>query len=605
MARYNKSVSEEIKRLTKLAQKQPLSIEDLAQEMNKEITDGKEIDQIIAALTKKNLLTLDSPVESDDVEVVSKPKKNETIVDEVESDDEKDEDYSSLVFSEANPVAYYLSKISETPLLAREEEQTLAKQIEEGKQELISAILHSPKAIESFSQKIQTVLNGEVDIENLIDGTEKISAKAKTKKSEELKTYHRKLMHLKGRLEKMDKRKIASEKDKIQELATSMRFNIEVIKELIVFLKTEALGTGFASRVLDAEKNIDVAKQALTSANLRLVSSVAKKYRHHQLTFLDLMQEGTFGLIKAVEKFDYREGTKFSTYATWWIRQAISRSIADKGKTVRVPVHVNDLASQIKNIESQAITETGKNPTASEIVKQLKEKNKVETTEDKVEQAQLASRAVVSLDSQMTSDSDSDSFSDFLADDDISVEEKIFNEQKKSQLLMILNKLVDESKKAAVNKEEVLTEQELAILKLRYGIYDAKNEKLFYVKKDQTVVEVPWEIEQIVNGNKQKVQVKSGMKYVVNEIARDEFGMPRIDASGNPVQEIKEYILQVGNIAHVDGRKIAITADVEEQTLEEIGQVMSRTRERIRQIEAKALQKLQSPSVLALFSELE
>lgn len=603
MARYTKVVAQEIKRLTEMGLKSPFTPESLDRELSKEIKDPKQMDQIIQVLSAKNLLDLE--VVQDEAPVKEELKKESSFIDEIETSDEKDDDYSSLVSSDANPVAYYLSQISQAALLSREEEQTLAKKIESGKQELISAILHSPSAIDSFSEKIQPVLNSELDIEEIIDGTEKLSKKAKTKKVEELKTFHRKMMHLRGRLEKMDKRKIASEKDKIQELSQAMRFNIEVIKSLITTLKTQELGSGFGNRVIEAEKEIDEAKKVLTSANLRLVSSVAKKYRHHQLTFLDLMQEGTFGLIKAVEKFDYREGTKFSTYATWWIRQAVSRSIADKGKTVRVPVHVNDLASQIKNIESQAMVENGSIPSASTIVAELKKKHDVTTTEDKVKQAQIASRAVVSLDAQMSSDSDSDSFGDFLADEADGVEDQIFNRQKKSQLMMILNKLVSESKKPLMNKEEVLTEQELAILKLRYGIYDEDAEKLFYIKADQTVVEVPWEVDQMVNGTKTKVPVRAGMKFIVNEIARDQLGMPRIDALGNPVQEIKEYTLQVGNIAQVDGKKIAITADIEEQTLEEIGQVMSRTRERIRQIEAKALEKLQSPSVLALFSELE
>lgn len=170
----------------------------------------------------------------------------------------------------------------------------------------------------------------------------------------------------------------------------------------------------------------------------------------------------------------------------------------------------------------------------------------------------------------------------------------------------ILNKLVSESKKQTSNKEDVLTEQELAILKLRYGIYDKSSEKPFYVKADKTVIELPWSMEQISStGEKIVVSLKKGMNYEVMEVARDQNGMPRIDALGNPVQEIKQYQIEIGNIAVIDSKKIAIYPDVEEQTLEEIGNVMSRTRERIRQIESKAIQKLQSPQVLALFSQLD
>lgn len=597
MGRKANLVNQEIKRLVKIGKKQVLTCDDLEKYLNKSITSADELDQIVNALVCENVLDLEAKaVEAkEETPVKSSPK----LIDDIDEEDTNDEDYKSLVASDANPVAYYLGQISQTALLKKDEEVMLAVQMESGKQELISAILHSPKAIEVFSATIQKVLSGESPLDELIDDADELSTRAFNKKMDELKSYHRKLMHLHGRLEKMDKRKISKEKDKIQELATEMRFNIQVVKNLITELKDQVLGAGFGSRVSKAEEEIEEAKQALISANLRLVSSVAKRYRHHQLTFLDLMQEGTFGLIKAVEKFDYHTGNKFSTYATWWIRQSISRSISDKGKTVRVPVHVNDLASQIKNLETKSLVQTGRMPLAKDMAEVLK------SSEDKVEQAQIASRSVVSLDAQLSSDSESDTFSDFLADDEESVEEKMFAAQKKRLLMNVLNKLVEESKKSSANKEEVLTEQELAILKLRYGIYDAKMEKPFYVKADQTVVEVPWEVETVVDGNTQKTKLRAGVKYVVNEVSRDNLGMPVIDASGNPVQEIKEYVIQVGNISVVDGKKIAIVPDLEEQTLEEIGQVMSRTRERIRQIEAKAIQKLQSPSVLALFNEID
>ena len=207
----------------------------------------------------------------------------------------------------------------------------------------------------------------------------------------------------------------------------------------------------------------------------------------------------------------------------------------------------------------------------------------------------------------MTSDSDADTFNDFLADDTESVEEKLYNEQKKQRLLFILNKLVDESQKQPNQRTcaEVLSEQELAIIKLRYGIYDPASEKPFYVNRLKQVIELPWEMDQNINGQVQKVQIKAGMNYAVVEVLRDQNGVPVIDATGNPVQELKEYGIKVGNLSSIDGHKIAIEADVEEKTLEEIGQVMSRTRERIRQIESKAMEKLQSPQVIALFADLE
>lgn len=607
MARRTKIVTEEINRLVNLSKGKPLTVEKLEAELKANITDGQHIDQIIQALTDKDLIDFNEP----EVETVVKAKvaKVDEFGLEVEAEDEEEEKetYATVLPSEANPVAYYLNQISKTKLLTKDQEGVLALQIEAGRNELITAILHSTDAIDSFSKVITSNLASPETMEDLLDGTEKLTPKKQKQQIEDLKNYHRKLMFLRGKIAKLDKRTIGStQKDKIQELSASLRFNLGVIRQIIVPLKG-ALGSGFDSRITKAEYNINVSKQALISANMRLVSSIAKKYKNHHLTFLDLMQEGTFGLIKAVEKFDMRLGHKFSTYATWWIRQAITRSISDKGKTVRVPVHVNDLAAQIKNIEHSFKTAHGKEATAKDIVEKLKIKHRVSTTVEKVEQAQIASRAVVSLDAQMTSDSDADTFNDFLADDTESVEERLYNEQKKQRLLFILNKLVDESQKQPNQRTctEVLSEQELAIIKLRYGIYDPASEKPFYVNRLKQVIELPWEMDQNINGQVQKVQIKAGMNYAVVEVLRDQNGVPVIDATGNPVQKLKEYAIKVGNLSSIDGHKIAIEADVEEKTLEEIGQVMSRTRERIRQIEAKAMGKLQSPQVIALFADLE
>lgn len=605
MARRAKIVTEEINRLVALCKGKPFTVERLEAELNPTITDGTHLDQIIQTLNDKNLIDFNEP----EVEVVAKAKP--TKVDEfglaVEEEESEDEEYKTTLQTEANPVAFFLQQIGQTKLLKREEETVLAMQIETGRNEIIKAILHSPEAIDAFSNVIKPYLTTPELLEELIDGTEKLSAKKKNQQVEKLKDYHRKLMFLRGKLAKMDKRKIpTSQKEKINELADTLRFNLEVIKTIVTPLKG-TLGSGFDSRVNKAEQEITVAKQALISANMRLVSSVAKKYKHHHLSYLDLVQEGTLGLIKAVEKFDCRLGHKFSTYATWWIRQSVTRSISDKGRTVRVPVHVNDLATQIKNIEQEFKTAHGRDPKPAEIVAQLKIKHKVTASEEKVKHALISSMMSVSLDAQMTSDDESDSFADFLTDDTEPVEERMFNEQRKQRLLMILNKLVEENEKDEKDQTigAVLNEQELAIIKLRYGIYDPATEKPYYVNRYNQVVELPWEVEQTVGGITKRVKIKEGMNYVVSEASRNEQGVPQVDATGNPVLEIKEYPVQVGNLTTVDGALIAIKPDVEDQTLEEIGQVMGRTRERIRQIESKAMEKLQSPQVMALLTELE
>ncbi len=472
------------------------------------------------ANTPEKLDNLIGALESNGIELRENPPVDEKTFDEEPSIEDlaaAEAELSTLNFTEKltkssdDPIRMYLSQMAEIPLLSREEEIVMAKRIEIARKRFRRLLLSNEYALRATIDTLKRVGRGELPfdrtikvslterltkeqisarmphhfktIDNLLNQTSgdfrvlvsrsaTRAAKQSARKSllrrraklvflvEELSLRSRRVSPLLNELKKFSRRLEALEQ-RLSELGTGPNDLVErnqlrqIRRQLI--LQTRESPRGLRNRCARCQKlfeEFECTKRQLSSSNLRLVVSIAKKYRNRGLSFLDLIQEGNTGLMRAVDKYEYRRGFKFSTYATWWIRQAITRAIADQARTIRIPVHMIDVLTKLRNIEKRIQQEKRRTPTNEEIAVLA------QMDVDEVRRVMDIGRHPVSLDRPLGEGEDA-SFGDFIED-----------QSTESPVRLAGNGFLREKIEALL---KTLTFREREIIRLRYGLGDGYN----------------------------------------------------------------------------------------------------------------------------------
>ena len=487
-----------IRELIKLAKEQGyLTFDDLNEALPEGVTDADELDLI---LTRLRRLDIDI-IEASEVDRYKDGKKES---EDEEDDEERIEGRSDIL---DDPVRMYLKQMGQVPLLTREQEVEISKRIEEAEE-----------MVKKHICRFGFVARAHLDLaQKLMQGRERFDRVIQDKKIESRERYMKNLPRLCRQVERLsasitrqfcelppESSKTRPQKLKrlqrtlaaLQRVYPHFYFKQRVTEEFVhladeahhsaLYLQTELTKNPrnkkrrqqLQTKIRELEKNIWFslsdyaeeyrilkgwlrqafqAKTEMVEANLRLVISIAKKYTNRGLSFLDLIQEGNMGLMKAVEKFEYRRGYKFSTYATWWIRQAITRSIADQARTIRIPVHMIETINKLLRVQKQLVQEYGREPTPEEVAEE------VLLPVDRVRSVLKMAQQPISLQSPV-GESEETNFGDFIEDRGAE------NPSDMTAIVLLKEKIKDVL--------ETLTDRERQVLEQRFGLIDGYSRTL-------------------------------------------------------------------------------------------------------------------------------